>query len=179
MSHDPDFYQTLVPSSMAGAWPPLVVDRVCSKYRCITPAAGNGHCPHHMTSGSRLEETYTVVSVNYLSIKLEEQKNSVVNYRVCTSNTGPFQIVQMIKNLPAMPEIWVRSLCQEDPLEKGRATLSSILAWRIPWTEEPGITVAQNKNKKPQGALYLTLHCVWPVGVGSWRPWPGQPDPTP
>ena len=56
MSHDPDFYQTLVPSSMAGAWPPLVVDRVCSKYRCITPAAGNGHCPYHMTSGSRLEE---------------------------------------------------------------------------------------------------------------------------
>ena len=41
----------------------------------------------------------------------------------------------MVKNLPAMRETWVRSLGQEDPLEKGMATHSSILAWRIPWTE--------------------------------------------
>ena len=45
---------------------------------------------------------------------------------------------QMVKNLPAIQETWVRSLGWEDPLEKGRATHSSILAWRIPWTEEPG-----------------------------------------
>ena len=44
-------------------------------------------------------------------------------------------MAQMVKNLPAM---WVRSLGQEDPLEEGRATHSNILAWRIPWTEEPG-----------------------------------------
>jgi len=44
----------------------------------------------------------------------------------------------MVKNLPAMWEIWVGSLGQEDPLEKGMAVHSSILAWRIPWTEEPG-----------------------------------------
>ena len=43
-----------------------------------------------------------------------------------------------IKNLPATWETWVRSLDQEDPLKKGMATQSSILAWRIPWTEEPG-----------------------------------------
>ena len=43
----------------------------------------------------------------------------------------------MVKNLPAMQETWVRSLGWEDPLEKGMATHSSILAWRIPWTEEP------------------------------------------
>ena len=42
------------------------------------------------------------------------------------------------KNLPAMQETQVRSLGQEDPLEKEMATHSSILAWRIPWTEEPG-----------------------------------------
>ena len=42
------------------------------------------------------------------------------------------------KNLPAMQEIWVRSLGRKDPLEMGMATHSSILAWRIPWTEEPG-----------------------------------------
>ena len=46
--------------------------------------------------------------------------------------------VQMIKNLLVMQESWVRSLDQEDLLEKGMATDSSILAWRIPWTEEPG-----------------------------------------
>ena len=44
----------------------------------------------------------------------------------------------MVKNLPAMQGTWVQSLGQEDPLEKGMATLSSILAWEIPWTEEPG-----------------------------------------
>ena len=44
----------------------------------------------------------------------------------------------MIKNLPAMQEPQVLSLDQEDPLENGMATHSSILAWRIPWTEEPG-----------------------------------------
>ena len=44
----------------------------------------------------------------------------------------------MVKNLPAVRETWVPSLGGEDPLEKGTATHSSILAWRIPWTEEPG-----------------------------------------
>ena len=44
----------------------------------------------------------------------------------------------MIKNLFAMWETWVQSLGWEDPLDKGMTTHSSILAWRIPWTEEPG-----------------------------------------
>ena len=47
-------------------------------------------------------------------------------------------MAQTVKNPPAMWETWVRSLGWEDPLEKGMATHSSILAWRIPWTEEPG-----------------------------------------
>ena len=47
-------------------------------------------------------------------------------------------VAQKLKRLPAMRETWVRSLGQEDPLEKEMATHSSILAWRIPWTEEPG-----------------------------------------
>ena len=42
-------------------------------------------------------------------------------------------VAQLVKNLPAMQETWVRSLGWEDPLEKGKATHSSILAWRIPW----------------------------------------------
>ena len=45
---------------------------------------------------------------------------------------------ETVKNLPAMLETWVRSLGQEAPLEKGMANHSSILAWRIPWTEEAG-----------------------------------------
>ena len=49
-----------------------------------------------------------------------------------------FLVGQMAKNPPAMQEIWVQSLGWEDPLEKGMATHSSILGWRIPWTEEPG-----------------------------------------
>ena len=48
------------------------------------------------------------------------------------------EMAQMVKNPPAMLEIWVRSLGWEDPLEKGITTHFSILAWRIPWTEEPG-----------------------------------------
>ena len=47
-------------------------------------------------------------------------------------------VAQRVKNLPAMWETLVRSLNREDLLEKGMATHSSILAWRIPWTEEPG-----------------------------------------
>ena len=47
-------------------------------------------------------------------------------------------MVQMVKNLPINQETRVQSLGQEDVLEKGMATHSSILAWRIPWTEEPG-----------------------------------------
>ena len=47
-------------------------------------------------------------------------------------------VTQTVKCLSAMLETWVRSLGQEDPLEKEMATHSSILAWKVPWTEEPG-----------------------------------------
>ena len=47
-------------------------------------------------------------------------------------------MAQMVKNMPAIQETWVQFQGQEDPLEKGMATYSSILAWRIPWTAEPG-----------------------------------------
>ena len=46
-------------------------------------------------------------------------------------------MAQLVKNLPAIQKTWVQSLGWEDPLEKGKATHSSILSWRIPWTEEP------------------------------------------
>ena len=47
-------------------------------------------------------------------------------------------VAQLVRNLPAVQETWVRSLGWEDPLEKKMATHSSILAWIFPWTEEPG-----------------------------------------
>ena len=50
---------------------------------------------------------------------------------------GAFLVAQMVKNLPAVQETWVRSLGQEDPLEKGMAIHSSILAWEIPRRKEP------------------------------------------
>ena len=51
---------------------------------------------------------------------------------------GASLVAQMVKNLPAIQENRVQSLSQEDTLEKGMSTYSSILAWRIPWTEGPG-----------------------------------------
>ena len=53
----------------------------------------------------------------------------------------------MVKNLPAMQETWVRCLGLEDLLEKGMATYSSILAWRIPWAEEPGSLMSMRSQK--------------------------------
>ena len=50
---------------------------------------------------------------------------------------GTSLVASMVKNLPAMQETWVQSLGQEDPLEKEMTPYSSILAWRIPWAEEP------------------------------------------
>ena len=63
------------------------------------------------------------------------------NCRLCRDPiiaSGASLVAQIVKNLPAGQETWVQSLSQEDPLEKRMATHSSILAWRIPWTEEHG-----------------------------------------
>ena len=57
---------------------------------------------------------------------------------ICAHPWRASLVAQSVKNLPAMHETQVRSLCREDPLEKKMATHSSILAWRIPCTEEPG-----------------------------------------
>ena len=56
-------------------------------------------------------------------------------------------MVQTVKRLPTVQETRVRSLGQEDPLEKAMATHSSILAWRIPWTEEPGWLLSMGSQR--------------------------------
>ena len=68
---------------------------------------------------------------------------------------GAFLLAQLVKNLPAMQETWVRSLGQEDPLEKAMATHTSILAWRIPWTEELGRqdSSVENSQNSPQSPV--------------------------
>ena len=71
---------------------------------------------------------------------------------------GSSLVAQMIKNLPAMQETRFWSLGQEDPLEKGMATHSSILAWRIPWTEEPGRL--QSVGSKTVGHNWATNACT-------------------
>ena len=57
---------------------------------------------------------------------------------VCVYTSAASLVAQLVSNLPAVQEIQIRSLGREDPLEKEMATHSSILTWRIPWTEEPG-----------------------------------------
>ena len=70
----------------------------------------------------------------FVSTSLEIKKP----FRILYPEIWASLVAQMVKNLPAMQETWVQSLGQEDPLERGMVTHSSILAWRIPWTEEPG-----------------------------------------
>ena len=69
--------------------------------------------------------------------RLKKTKRTSPSGQSWFSTVWASQVAQMVKNLPAMQETWVQSLGQEDPLEKGMATHSSIFAWRIPWTEEP------------------------------------------
>ena len=67
-------------------------------------------------------------------------------------------MAHMVKRLPAMRETWVQSLGREDPLEKETATHSSILAWKIPWTEEPGrLQSMRSQRVGHDGATSLSL----------------------
>ena len=74
---------------------------------------------------------------------------------------GTSLVAQMVKRLPTMWETWVRSLGREDPLEKEMATHSSILAWKIPWTEEPGRLQSMG-SQKSQTRLsdFTSLHMI-------------------
>ena len=69
-------------------------------------------------------------------------------------------MAQMVRNLPAMQETWIQSLTWEDPREKGMATLSSILAWRIPWTEEAG-RLQSKGHKELDMTEQLTLKIIF------------------
>ena len=70
----------------------------------------------------------------------------------------------MAKDLPAMQEIWVRSLGREDPLEKEMTTPSSILAWRFPWTEEPGGLQSMGLQRVGHECAHTHIHEVIKIG---------------
>ena len=74
-------------------------------------------------------------------------------------------VAQLVKNLPVMQETWVQSLGQEDPLENIMAAHSSILAWRIPWTEEPGRL--QSMGLQRVGHDWVTFTLCWLYKIGS------------
>ena len=69
-----------------------------------------------------------------------------------------FPVAQMVKNLPAMQEIWVQSLGQDDPLKKGKATHSSILAWRILWTDGPSGLQSMESQRVAISNVIANLH---------------------
>ena len=94
---------------------------------------------------------------------------------------GASPLVQLVKNLPAMWEIWVRSLDWEDTLERGKATHSSILAWRIPWMMLESTIRKQKINfrNKPGELKWSESHSVVSSSLGLYKlysPWnsPGQ-----
>ena len=86
----------------------------------------------HLTSHSRMSGSRLVTTPSWLSGSLRSFLYSSSVY------SGASLVAQRVKNMPAKQKTRVQSLDWKDPLEKGMATHSNILAWRIPWTEEPG-----------------------------------------
>ena len=75
-------------------------------------------------------------------------------------------VAQTVKNLPAMQETWVQSLSWEDPMEKEMATHSSILACKIPWTEEPGRLQSMGSQSRTQLNDFISfgVNLIWVLG---------------
>ena len=76
---------------------------------------------------------------------LPSEKTTQISFSKTNTFYEASLVAQLVKNLPAMQETWVQSLGGEDPLEKGKATHSSILAWRIPWSIVHGVTKSQTR----------------------------------
>ena len=85
---------------------------------------------------------------------------NLTNFDVCIHN-GLLKWHSGIKSSPAVQETWVWSLGQEDPLEKGMPTHSSILAWRIPWTEEPGRLQSMGSQRVRQDSVTNSFIHLW------------------
>ena len=89
------------------------------------------------------------------------ETGTLIDYLNACYNLGASLMAQRLKRLPAMRKMWVRFLGWEDPLEKEMATHSSILAWRTPWTEEPGGLQSTGSQRVRHDCSYgiWTLSC--------------------
>ena len=83
-------------------------------------------------------------------------------------------VAQTVKNLPTMQEIWVQSLGWEVPLEKGMVTHSSILAWKIPWIEEPGKLQSMGLQRVRHDWATNTFTFIPEAWGLTWGPWEGH-----
>ena len=104
------------------------------------------HCRHILYHLSHQGSLYLHINIQEHRFEFEPRSDNLgLNPQTCIHqmrdlNNAHLLVAQMVKNLPAMWETWVRFLSQslKDPLEEGMATHSCILAWRIPWMEGPG-----------------------------------------
>ena len=97
---------------------------------CYSPCGHKELDRTERLNNNNLSSNHIILWVFFLSPEIA--------FRVLFISIWVSLVVQTVKNLPAIQETWVQSLGQEDPLEEGMATHSSILAWRIPWTEDTG-----------------------------------------
>ena len=120
---------------------------------------------HHLFAGWTWKGHMTSLSFGFLIQKTE----IVIQPIECTNKTD---MAQTLKNLPAMQETWVWSLGREVPLEKEMTTHSSILAWEIPWTEEPG-------RLQSMGSLRVRHDWVTSLSLFTFMRWTRKWQPTP
>ena len=109
--------------------------------------------PHAVTEEKKLNHIHTQ------NKSLMTQKIFSFYYNISLFTYFPVLMAQMVKNLPAMWETQVRSLGQEDPLEKGMAIHSSILAWRIPWTDATVHGVTKTQTRLSDEYVHFSLSC--------------------
>ena len=101
-------------------------------------------------------------------------KKKVKQYLLYVYNLWTSLVAKLVKSLPAMQETWVRFLDWEDPLEKEMATHSSILVWRIPWTEEPGRLQSMGSQSRTRLRDFTSLQgeCIIQLGMRTCKnPW--------
>ena len=111
---------------------------------------------HHSSKASILR--HSAFFIVQLSHPYMTTGKTIVLTRQTFAKTWASLVAQRLKRLPAVWESWVRSLVWEDPLEKQMTTHSSIIAWRIPWTEEPGRSAGSQSDTTER--LYSFSHSL-------------------
>ena len=101
----------------------------------------------------------------YLKLLLAYIKAIYPLFKIGSISQWASPVTQMLKNLPAIQETWIRYLGQEDPLDKEMTTHSSTFTWRIPWTEEPGKLQSTGSHRDRHDWLTLSLSIVLEVEV--------------